>query len=320
MKTRIVISILIFILLILLYSALFVALMASFEDKNYNFIDGFYWVISTITTVGYGDIHFTTQPGKVFSIVVMISGVLYFFGFFVPYVVIPWAEQRFRLVFPRKISGIQNHIMVCGYNLYTEELCKMLEEFQIPYVVLEKDAERLKEGIDRGLKVVQTDGSLESFKDNGVERATAILIAWREIGDILDTLLTIKDFDVRKYVIYGDHRYSRYLYYSGAEKVFLPKSLIASGIARTILGEISVGRVTKILENLYVSEIIIPRKMAVSNLESKGVKVISVCRLGKLFLNPPPDHQLEKGCIAIVAGDKKAIESVIYEGAHPRLR
>ncbi len=235
MRTRILISILIFTNLILFYSILFVALMKNFEGKSYTVIDGFYWVVSTITTVGYGDIHFTTQPGKIFSILVMVSGVLYFFGFFVPYVVIPWAEQRFRLVYPTKISGLQNHIIVCGYNLYTEEFCKMLEEFRIPYVVLEKNVERLRHGINKGLKVVQSDGSLESFKENGVERATAILIAWRELEDIIDTLLTIKDFESRKYVIYGDHRYSRYLYYAGAEKVFLPKSLIASSIARTIL-------------------------------------------------------------------------------------
>jgi voltage-gated potassium channel len=53
---------------------------AAFEnaepDKNY--FDGFYWAVSTMTTVGYGDELPTTEEAKVVAMVLMLVGIGYF--------------------------------------------------------------------------------------------------------------------------------------------------------------------------------------------------------------------------------------------------
>lgn len=320
MKRRLLISIFIFLFLISFYSVLFVILMWSFEGKDYTFIDGVYWVISTITTVGYGDIHFTSYQGKIFSIIVMLSGVLFFFGLFVPYVVIPWAERRLKLVIPTQIQGLKRHFIICGYNRFTRELCRILEEFKVNYVVFEKVNEKVREAIDENIKCVFSDASLKSFKSNGVKDAIAVVIAWENIEDIIDTLLTLREYNLRKYVVYGDHRHTRYLLYAGATKIFLPKSIIASSIARMILKEIQIGSMREVVKGIYTAEVIIPKSTSVREFESKGVTVISACRMGHLEFNPPKDRILEKGCVAIVAGSKDALKEIIYEGTHLRIR
>ena len=43
-------------------------------------VDAFYFSIVTITTVGYGDIHPSTEPGKFLAVVLIISGVGTFLG------------------------------------------------------------------------------------------------------------------------------------------------------------------------------------------------------------------------------------------------
>ncbi len=43
-------------------------------------IDAFYFSLVTVTTVGYGDIHPATQPGKLLAVVLIISGVGIFLG------------------------------------------------------------------------------------------------------------------------------------------------------------------------------------------------------------------------------------------------
>ncbi len=320
MRTRILISIFIFLCLVLIYSILFVAIMFNFEGRTFSLVDGVYWVVTTITTVGYGDIYFKSYIGKAFSILVMVSGVLFFFGFFVPYAILPWAEQRLRLVLPTEVRNLSNHFIVCGYNRFTKEFCKILKEFRVNYVVLEKNQESVREAMDEKVKCVYTDGSLDSFRRNGVENANVVVIAWEKLEDIIDTLLTLRNYDIRKYVIYGDHRYSRYLHYAGATKVFLPKSLIAASIARMILEEAQIGRMKEVLGGVHTAEIVLPKNVLVSELESKGIRVIAACRMGRLEFNPSKDRMLEKGCVALISGKKESLRDVMHEGTHLRLR
>ncbi len=320
MRRRLLISIFVFSFLTLLYSVLFVALMLNFEGKRYTLIDGLYWVLTTVTTVGYGDIHFTSVPGKLFSIVVMVSGVLFFFGFFIPYVVIPWAEQRLLIVLPTEIKNLERHLVICGYNRFTRELCSILNEFGMRYVVMELKPEKVREAIENNVQCVLTDNSAESFNRNNVKDAVAVVIAWEDVESVIDTLLALKGVDIRKYVIHGDQRYTRYFLFAGAEKVFLPKSLIAATIARTILGEVQIGRLNRVLGDIYTAELLVPRKMEIRSLETKGLKVVAVCRAGQLEFNPPSDKILEKGCVVLVAGNRKAVEEVVHEGSHLRIR
>ena len=57
------------ILLILFYSAIFMVLMRNEgQNQNVNTITAVYWVMSTLTTLGYGDIVFRSQIGRVYSI------------------------------------------------------------------------------------------------------------------------------------------------------------------------------------------------------------------------------------------------------------
>jgi len=171
----------------------------------------------------------------------MSSGVLFFFGFFLPYVVVPWAERRLMLSLPTE-AKMKKHLIICGYNRLTRELCEILKEFGIKYVVFEVSSEKVKEAIESGIKCILTDNSPRSFKNNGIESAIAVIIAWENVENVIDSLLAIKDFNVRKYVIHGDQRYTRYFLFAGAKKVFLPKNLVATTIARSIQGEIKIGR------------------------------------------------------------------------------
>ncbi|MBL7716154.1 MAG: two pore domain potassium channel family protein [Bdellovibrionales bacterium] len=55
-----------------------------FEDGNpglQSYFDALYWAISTVTTVGFGDIHATTSVGKVISILLMLFGSLFLWSY-----------------------------------------------------------------------------------------------------------------------------------------------------------------------------------------------------------------------------------------------
>lgn len=46
-----------------------------------SFFDTFYWAISTVTTVGYGDVTPQTQGGKIIGIFMMIAGSLFLWSY-----------------------------------------------------------------------------------------------------------------------------------------------------------------------------------------------------------------------------------------------
>ena len=83
--------------MVVLYSILFHYLM-QYEGRSYSWITGLYWTLTVMTTLGFGDITFTSDPGKLFSVVVLMTGVLCLLVMlpfaFIQYVYAPWLEAQ----------------------------------------------------------------------------------------------------------------------------------------------------------------------------------------------------------------------------------
>ena len=104
----------IFAFLVLIYSFIFDYLMYNFENKHYDFITAIYWVIISMTTVGYGDIYFNSSIGHFYTIVVVLSGVVMIFGYLFPLVVTPQLERTLRKELPSRVPpDLDNHIIIC---------------------------------------------------------------------------------------------------------------------------------------------------------------------------------------------------------------
>ena len=58
------------------YSITFHMLM-QWEGQEYTWITGFYWTLTVMSTLGFGDITFHTDLGRLFSIVVLLSGMIF---------------------------------------------------------------------------------------------------------------------------------------------------------------------------------------------------------------------------------------------------
>ncbi|RLI75595.1 hypothetical protein DRO97_02910 [Archaeoglobales archaeon] len=308
-----------FLIILSIYSEIFIILKYYYENERYTFLDGIYWVITTITTVGYGDVVFYTHIGKIFTIVVMLTGILFIFGFIFPYVIMPWAEMKLKLSLPKSIEGLRNHVMVCGYNKMSSELCNQLYNHGIFYVLMDDSEENVRRALESNLKCVLSDMSLESFKKNGVKDAVAVVIMWYDVEKVIDTLLTLSDFNIKKYVVFGDPFYVRYFHYAGASKVFTPKGIIAANIANMMLEHMKRElKVKKILSNLGSAEILVGKGSIIigrrlEEVEREfNVEIIAVCKGGEFAFNPRKDEVIWKGTIMLVVGEEKDITSLFH--------
>ena len=84
-------------LLILLFTLLFHAIML-YEGREYSWLTGLYWTLTTMSTLGFGDITFSSDMGKVFSVVVLLSGMVFLLIMlpftFIQFFYAPWLEAQ----------------------------------------------------------------------------------------------------------------------------------------------------------------------------------------------------------------------------------
>lgn len=146
------------VLLITLSSVLFHYIM-ELEGHDYSAITGLYWTLTVMTTLGFGDITFTSDLGKAFSIVVLLSGILFFMLMlpftFIRFVYAPWLDAQANSIAPRKLpEETQGHVILVGYDDFAKSIANYLQKYNLPYVMLTPDSQTALPLYDSGFKVV----------------------------------------------------------------------------------------------------------------------------------------------------------------------
>ena len=121
--------------------------------------------IMTVTTVGYREIHPLSRAGRVFNIGVLIFGVatvLYTFSFLMARLVEGDLHERWvRRRRERMLDELDNHFIVCGYGRMGHIIAQEFVRQAVPFVIIERDPERMQEAIEAGFLAVEADASSE---------------------------------------------------------------------------------------------------------------------------------------------------------------
>src|SRR3989449_10308398 len=115
---------------------------------GWNFLDSFYMVIITISTVGYTEVHPQGVAGRMFStglIVVGVATMLYGFGVFAE-TLTDNAFGRYRRdrQLERDLNHLRDHFIICGYGRIGTPIVAEFEEHKVPYVVIDQTEEALE--------------------------------------------------------------------------------------------------------------------------------------------------------------------------------
>jgi len=142
--------------------------------------DSFYIVIAAITTLNLPPVR--SFGGQVFTVLLLLGGVgaaLYTFTLLATVVVeggLPKRLQRRRHA--RMLENLKNHFIICGYGRIGSIVARQFQQQQVPFVVVERDAERVQAAIEDGVLAVEADASREDvLKRVGVERARGLVAA-----------------------------------------------------------------------------------------------------------------------------------------------
>lgn len=184
------------------YSILFHVIMERVEGQSHSWLTGFYWTLTVMSTLGFGDITFHTDAGRLFSILVLLSGIvllLIMLPFaFIRYFYAPWLEAQIRMQAPRSVAPeVKDHVILCRYDSIAPGLLRRLEFSRIPYFVLEPDPVVAARMAADEISVVS--GEIDSSETYRRLRVSAARMVFANAEDTTNTniALTIREIDSR---------------------------------------------------------------------------------------------------------------------------
>jgi len=285
------------IIFIFIYSFLFLYLMY-LEGKHYHFITAVYWVLTTMTTVGYGDINFTSDVGHLYSIIVEISGLIMIFGLLFPFVITPWLEKKLLTKLPTNApTDLNNHLIICGYNPLIETLIRELQDYDIPFIIIESREQVIMDLLEKNILCVYGDSSDEEvLKKTNIHTAKK-LIANENDEQNANIVLTAKEIsNIEIIALVEDSTKAKYLKYASADKVISPKTLFGTFMAKkavapytdTLAGAIEFFKGLKIIEfPIYPNSSLIGMSLKEAKIrERTGCNIVGMWKGGELSLNP----------------------------------
>jgi Trk K+ transport system NAD-binding subunit len=180
--------------MVALYTVLFHIIKLRAEGEQHSWITGLYWTLTVMTTLGFGDITFTSDTGRGFSIVVLLSGVV-FLLVMLPFLFIrlfyaPWLEARVRTRAPREVpEGTSGHVILTEIDPLAAGLVERLRNQHIPYFVIEPDPSTAARLTGEGVSVIAGENDSRLTYERVSARSARMLLANSE--DTTNTNITL---------------------------------------------------------------------------------------------------------------------------------
>ncbi|MCQ1536839.1 potassium channel protein [Methanosarcina sp. KYL-1] len=310
-------------LMVLIYILLFEYLMIwENQPENANAITAIYWATSTIATVGYGDVVFHSQIGRLFSVIVQVVGIIMISGFLLSYIVMPWMDRTIKFRMPRKApSGMKEHIIICGYNQLVETLIDELAEQEIMFVIVDDDVELVRELVYKDIPCISGNPSDKQTLINASVDKARLLIANKSDERNANIVLTAREFAHLSIIaIVEDRSNSKYLKYAGADTVVSPKSMFGQFIGRKAMDRL-VSRVTgatEIFEGVHITEFPIYLKSPligktlreVSSQHVTGARIVGIWKSGSLSFDPKEDDVIRGNSVLLAVGTPEQLSKL----------
>ncbi len=168
--------------------------------------DAFYMTIISVTTAGYKEVHEMSKPGQLWTMIVLVAGVstLFYTATVVMAEVVEGGFQhRFESRrFNRMLEQLTNHFIICGYGRIGGVIADEFKRQDIPYVVIDRDPDRVHAAIERGGMAVEADASREDvLRKVGIDRARGLIAAVGTDAENVYTVLTARVLNPKLFII-----------------------------------------------------------------------------------------------------------------------
>ncbi len=312
----------------LLGSILLVGVIGYHLIERWSLFDALYMTVITLATVGYGETHPLSTPGRVFTMFLILGGmgmILYGVSRITSFVVegeMSGILRRRRM--NRTISRLSNHYIVCGWGNTGYYAVEELHRTQRPFVVVEKDPLKVKQLVERGMMYVEGDATSDAtLIAAGIQRAAGLIstlptdrdnmfvvITARGLNRTFSIVSKIKDISSRdKFLRGGATIVTSSDFIGGLRMVSELVRPGATSFLDTMLRDNSALRVEDVQVGLHSKYARKPLSSC-DAFTKAGVLLVSIKHGDSFHFNPPPATILDGDDTLVVIGNPEQLQLV----------
>jgi voltage-gated potassium channel len=312
----------------LLGSILFVGVIGYRLIERWPIFDALYMTVITLATVGYGETHPLSTPGRVFTMFLIIGGmgvILYGVSRITSFIVegeMSGILRRQRM--DRMISRLSNHYIVCGWGNTGYYAVEELNRTRRPCVVVEKDPSRIKLLAEREMMFIEGEATSDAtLIAAGIQRAAGLIstlptdrdnmfvvITARGLNPTFGIVSRIKDISSRDKFLRGGANVVISSDFIGGLR--LVSELVRPGATSfldTMLRDSSALRVEDVQVGPH-SKYVKKSLSSCDGFADAGVLLVSIKRGDSFHFNPPHNIILDSGDTLVVIGNPEQLQSV----------
>jgi voltage-gated potassium channel len=297
-------------------------------EPQYTLFDALYMTVTTLTTVGYGEVHELSWRGRVFTIFLLLGGTIAFLYAVTELLRFVISGEVHNLLGRRRVerilAGLKDHLIVCGYGRMGRFICKEFSREGLDFVLIDRKAEVLQDfHLPHGVALAGDATADEVLKQAGIERARALVTVAASDADNLFITMTARLLNDKLFIVARAEaeQAETKLLRAGASRVVAPYAIGGFKVAQAVLRPavvdfIELATRTEHLD-LQIEETLIRagshlagRNLRDSRLrQDLGVIVVAIKKGGgHLVSNPPGDAVMEPGDTLIALGDRRNLD------------
>ena len=292
--------------------------------------DAFYMTTISVTTVGYREVHEMSWAGQAWTTLVLFAGVgtLFYTATTILALVIEggFSAHLKRRWFNRMLQEISGHFIICGYGRIGSVIAAEFRTQNVPYVVIDRDPNRVHDVLEQGGLAVEADASREDVLVRvGIHRARGLIAAVGTDAENVYTVLSARVLNPGLFIIArveSEHAEAK-LRRAGADRVISPYELGAVQIAATALRPAVVDfmrlatsstRLDLAAEQVDIgagSTFCGQTLREASLRETFGVLIVAIKRAdGKMQFNPAPGDRMYEGDQLVALGTASELKAL----------
>ena len=311
-------------LLITIYSVLFHYIMAweyRYHEQRiqYSWVTGFYWTLTVMSTLGFGDITFQSDLGRVFTMVVLLSGTMFILillpFMFIQFFYAPWVEAQAAARAPRSLpEETAGHVLLTNYGPVTSALISKLNQFGYSYSLLVQELDEALRLHDLGINVVL--GDLDDPDAYSRVRADRAALVATTASDMINTNVVVTVREVAPHVpiiaTATDPAAVGILELAGTSHVLQLDVMMGRSLARRAIGGDAMTHVIGRVEQLLIAEAnaartpLVGKTLRENRLSELGVTVAGVWERGR-FEPAGPETRITDHTVLVLAGSKEQL-------------
>lgn len=322
-NSRVLLKYLVLLVIVIVVFSLLFHFIMELEGQKHSWITGFYWTLTVMSTLGFGDITFESDLGRFFSIVVLLSGIfmlLIFLPFaFIRHFYVPLLESKRKNRVPRSVPAkTKDHILICSYDVIARDFTERLKQEGTPYFVIQNNLEEALENQDNDVPVLF--GELDDEETFIRAKVQAAKLVFVNRDDIINTkiILIIRNLspEVTIVAIASDDESVDVQQLSGADHVLPVKRWLGEQLANRINAKNAKSQPIGQYEDLLIAELPIQHTSLVSKTiretglrQKYGVSIVGIWKRGKL--EPiTGNEKLSHDSVLVIIGNQSQLHSI----------